>query len=799
MPLLMDEFLQPNQIPAEQLLKQIEDTQSFLLGYSWAGSSNNFFELLAEYLYKTLQVDYVCIDKFIPGGLEAQTVAVYFDGKFEDNVRYTLADTPCGKVSGQHVCCFPSKVRNLFPKDIVLQEMVAESYAGITLWSSDGKPVGLIAVISRKPLDDTKLTEIVLKQVSIRAASELDHSFKEEELRRNQENQKAIIKSAMDGFWLTDMEGNFLEVNDAYCIMSGYSKEELLSMNISDIDSLETKNETTFRINKISNQLEDRFETRHHHKNGSIFDVEINVQYRNVNGGQFISFLHDITIRKQREAALRESEERYKSIFANSMSIMLLINPATAEIIDVNQAACNFYGWSHAEMIKMNITDINILPYEQTIKNLNNTNTLKFNHLFFKHKLAGGEIRDVEVYSNSISFSDVNYIFSIIHDITERTKLENALVRLNTELDERITERTADLELSNRNLKIAEEKYRTVADFTYNMETWIDTNGNYIYVSPSCQRVTGYSVDEFMNDPKLMINITHPDDKKLVENHFDEKITGNLHSCNLDFRIITKEGKERWIGHSCQSVFNADGKWIGQRGSNRNINKQKIAEQILIESEKHLRALTQRVDEVAEEERIRISREIHDEIGHLLTALKYDTEGLINHSNLTPEQIKEELTGMISMIEALIDSVRKIATELRPGILDHMGLVAALEWKIKQFRLKNKICCVPEIDEMDVKFTKNETTFIYRILQEILTNVIRHANATHIWISINHKDGYFIMKVTDNGIGFDVEASLQKGSLGLMGMIERGKSVGGEIHIESEPGKGTITTFMIKK
>jgi len=366
-------------------------------------------------------------------------------------------------------------------------------------------------------------------------------------------------------------------------------------------------------------------------------------------------------------------------------------------------------------------------------------------------------------------------------------------------LEIQVNERTAELVEINRTLSVTEEKYRTVADFTYNMETWMDASGKYIYVSPSCYKITGYTVDEFMNDPNLFVKIAHPDDREMVENHFKEDMKGTVLKGALEFRIITKSGMERWIGHSCQPVYNTDGMLLGQRGSNRNITKQKNAELVLIESEKNLRALTQRIDEVAEEERIRISREIHDEIGHLLTALKYDTEGLINHTNLSAEQVKEELTGMISMIEALIDSVRKIATDLRPGILDHMGLLAALEWKIKQFRLKNKICCEYHIEEMDVQFTKNETTFIYRILQEIITNVTRHSKATHMWVSINNVEGLFIMKVTDNGIGFDVKSSLQKGSLGLMGMIERAKSIGGEIHIECEPGKGTTTTFILKK
>jgi putative methionine-R-sulfoxide reductase with GAF domain len=154
--------------------KLIEDTQSYLLSYSWANEKRDFFQSLAEYLSVILKADYVCIDKLF-GNQEAETVAVYYNGKFDDNVRYFLKDTPCGKVVGNPVCCFPSSVRKLFPKDLVLQEMIAESYIGITLWGASGKPVGLIAVISRKPLKDTKVSEMILKQVSIRTAAELEY------------------------------------------------------------------------------------------------------------------------------------------------------------------------------------------------------------------------------------------------------------------------------------------------------------------------------------------------------------------------------------------------------------------------------------------------------------------------------------------------------------------------------------------------------------------------------------------------------------------------------------------------
>ena len=129
-------------------------------------------------------MDYVCIDRLEGDGLTAQTVAVYFDGKFEDNVAYALKDTPCGDVVGKTICSFPREVRRLFPRDAVLQEMMAESYVGTTLWSSQGQPIGLIAIIGRQPLADLHLAEAILKLVAVRAAGELERRQAEAETKR---------------------------------------------------------------------------------------------------------------------------------------------------------------------------------------------------------------------------------------------------------------------------------------------------------------------------------------------------------------------------------------------------------------------------------------------------------------------------------------------------------------------------------------------------------------------------------------------------------------------------------------
>jgi signal transduction histidine kinase len=229
------------------------------------------------------------------------------------------------------------------------------------------------------------------------------------------------------------------------------------------------------------------------------------------------------------------------------------------------------------------------------------------------------------------------------------------------------------------------------------------------------------------------------------------------------------------------------------------ITQRKNAERILLDSQKHLRQLTHRMDVITEEERTRIAREIHDELGHLLTALKYDMDVLINQSDLTLESVEGELGIMIGMIDSLIDSVRQIATDLRPGILDHLGLFPSIEWQISQFRMRTKICCSFTLSEMEVTFDKNETTIIYRILQEILTNITRHSQANHVKVVLTKKEKDFILQVTDNGVGFDSSGSGKTSSLGLMGMQERALSIGGELQIESAPGKGTRITFSLPK
>lgn len=178
--------------------QQFERVQSFLAQTGGGTPDLPFFSALARFLAENLAMDFICIDRLEGDGLTARTEAVWCDGRFEDNVTYALKDTPCGDVVGKHVCCFPSKVCQLFPQDQVLQDLRAESYAGTTLFDHTGKPNGLIAMISRNPLTNRPLIETTLQLVAVRAAGELERLQAEEALRQKLAELERINQLMVD-------------------------------------------------------------------------------------------------------------------------------------------------------------------------------------------------------------------------------------------------------------------------------------------------------------------------------------------------------------------------------------------------------------------------------------------------------------------------------------------------------------------------------------------------------------------------------------------------------------------------
>ncbi len=219
------------------------------------------------------------------------------------------------------------------------------------------------------------------------------------------------------------------------------------------------------------------------------------------------------------------------------------------------------------------------------------------------------------------------------------------------------------------------------------------------------------------------------------------------------------------------------------------------AEEKLRNSHEQLRALTNHLHSVREEERTRIARQVHDELGQALTGLKLELAWLSGKLR-GARGLQRRIKAMSAHIDATINMVRRIATDLRPGVLDSLGLVAAIEWQAADFQQRTGIRCAVSIDVRETKLDPNLITVCFRIFQEALTNIIRHAKAARVEVRLTQSEGFLVLTVRDYGRGIS-EREINAQSIGLIGMKERAAQVDGEIFFFGLPGQGTTMTMRV--
>jgi len=385
---------------------------------------------------------------------------------------------------------------------------------------------------------------------------------------------------------------------------------------------------------------------------------------------------------------------------------------------------------------------------------------------------------------------------------------EQAAARLNEELDARVRERTEDLRRANELLRLeisdrcrieedlrqSEKKYRIVADNTYDWEWWKDANGRFLYISPSCKRFTHYEAGEFFADPDLLPKIIYPDDRSSFISH-QNNVESTLSSGQIDFRIVRKDGAVRWVAHFCQSVVDEDGRLSGRRGSNHDITERKRAEESIRESESQLRRLSSRIMTAQESERRRVSRELHDDLGGALAALKLQTSFIEKKFGPNEAGLREDCRLVLENIDQIIDDVARISRDLSPSILEDLGFVPALRRLVDNFAKVYNVHITSDLADIGTSFSKDSMIMIYRIIQEALTNIGKHAQAGNVCVKVRGENGRFLFSVEDDGRGFDVPAAkairAEGKGMGLDTMIERARMLEGTLDIWSEAGKGT--------
>lgn len=227
--------------------------------------------------------------------------------------------------------------------------------------------------------------------------------------------------------------------------------------------------------------------------------------------------------------------------------------------------------------------------------------------------------------------------------------------------------------------------------------------------------------------------------------------------------------------------------------------QRKRAVEQLRQSHQQMRALTAYLQHIREEERTRIAREVHDELGQALTGLKMDVSWIAGRLPRKSRELVERARIISSHIDATIQTVRRIATELRPGILDDLGLEAAVEWQAHEFEKRTGIKCVVQATNVATLWDEDFNTAVFRIYQELLTNILRHARATQVDVRLSEGSDRLILIVQDNGRGITDEEVASTRSIGLLGMRERAELLGGEIRFEGKPGIGTRVTVSFPK
>jgi hypothetical protein len=344
----------------------------------------------------------------------------------------------------------------------------------------------------------------------------------------------------------------------------------------------------------------------------------------------------------------------------------------------------------------------------------------------------------------------------------------------------------------------SEERFRQFAEHSHD-GIWI---GDYRalrldYVNPAYQALWGRPTASLVVDPTSFLEAVHPEDRPRAAAMVRERMQGRAEA--MDYRILGPSDTVRWVRDRAFLIRNAEGAVHRIAGIIEDITDRKLAEEQLQRTTERLRALTAHLETVRKEERTRIARELHDEFAQRLTCFKLDMAWLAARLPEGSEArgLPAKLKHMAAMADESIAAIRKLVAELRPPVLDHLDLMAALEWLARDFQTRTGVACEFSCRPDDLTLDEARTIAVFRIVQEALTNVARHAEATRVTVLVEHGDGTLRLAVEDNGRGIAEDRIVGAASFGLLGMRERVTLLGGEIAVRRRPERGTAVTVRL--
>ncbi|MBI3137617.1 MAG: PAS domain S-box protein [Sphingobacteriales bacterium] len=394
------------------------------------------------------------------------------------------------------------------------------------------------------------------------------------------------------------------------------------------------------------------------------------------------------------------------------------------------------------------------------------------------------------VYMNRLLGKFMVYFNGVHHFTGEESQL---LQTIATEVAFAIGEKENEIALRK-----SEQQYRDVVDNTREIIFQTDAQGHWTFLNPAWTEILGYTVKESIG--RHFSDFVIPGDRPGSEEKFRALLSQETPYIRYELRFTSKEERICWIEVNARLLSGPEDQVMGATGILTDITERKKNEQAIGETARQLRELSAHLQDIREEERTAIAREIHDELGQQLTVLKIDFSWLESRLSLGDNNklLADKFSDISDLLDRAVKTVRRMSTSLRPSMLDDLGLVATIDWYLADFgrraNLKTEFIHSSEEFEMPDKMR----TALFRIFQESVTNVIRHAEATTVVVELKREGAYIRLSIKDNGKGFDTRSVSGKRTLGLLGMKERSLLMGGECSIESIPGMGTTVSVQMK-
>ncbi len=481
--------------------------------------------------------------------------------------------------------------------------------------------------------------------------------------------------------------------------------------------------------------------------------------------------------------ALKRVEEKYRSLYTEAPIMYLVTQEVNGvpKIRDVNQEFLKLLGYRAEEVIGCDLIKFYSPDSQKEL----------LEHGGFQRALLGA----FNVEERTLVTKDGQIIDTILKALPEYDTEGNAIGTRAMYVD--ITERRK----AETTLIESEERFRQIAETIREIFWMFDVSEqNMIYISPAFETIWGIRREEMYKDPMTFYKAIHPDDQPSVMEKINRQQVGE--STDIEYRVLRPDGSQRWIRDRGFPIKDQNGNVYRITGIAEDITERKNAQLALEKTSTQMQALATHLQTVREDERTMIAREIHDEVGQILTVLKLDLSFIEGELNKPTEEIDiSVIHAEIETINELLDQtshkLSQLITELRPEIIDNLGLLPAIEWQVKEFQKRTGINCQLKLSVKNLKFNNEYSTAIYRIVQESLTNVLRHSQANKVKINIRQSNEFLKIEIKDNGIGIGQQQIDAMNSFGLVGMKERAIILGGELQISGKPGHGTTLIVSI--